>query len=561
MKYTVKGFGEISLSNKNFLAKGGEGSVFVKGNTAYKIFEDHKNMIPAAKIKELSVLNIPQIIKPQSIILNSKNVPVGYTMKYVKNATPLVTLFTKSFKIKNNIPPEMSLKLVEKSQKILAYIHSNPHILAVDWNEMNILANEKFNDLHIIDINGFQTRSFPATVIMPSIRDWNNPKFTEDTDWFSWAIVTFQLLIGVHPYKGKHPDFITVPKTERMESRMRKNVSIFDSKATWPRVCFHSDSIPPTLRQWYKAVFEDGHRGLPPLDYQAVAQIITKVKEISGSNLFDIKLIDTFNSEIIDVFCSGPNRVVVAKAGIHFNDKKLVAKNPKVGFSPKMDWPIAAYLDGKDIKLHDIYNDRRIDITSHADAIMESGGRIYIKIGMNIGEIVLTEAKNIIASIKIVAQVLDNAKVFDGVVIQNMLGRHVASTFPESGVHYQTDLPELDKHRIIAAKYENKVLIIIGMTKVGYDRFVLRFSNDRKKYDLRKVEDISYNGLNFAVADHGVCVLMNEEEKIEAFQNARNAPQVKIMDDPVIDGNMKFFHDGSTILLAEDKKLYSITMK
>ena len=561
MKYTVQGFGEISLSNKNFLAKGGEGSVFVKGNTAYKIYENPKDMIPAAKIKELSVLDIPQIINPKAIILDKKNVPVGYTMDYVKHTTPLVTLFTKSFKQKNHVTPEMSLELVKVLQKIIAYLHKHS-VLGIDINENNFLANRKFNDIFAIDTNGFQTRNFPATVIMPSVRDWHSSKFNEHTDWFSWAIITFQLLIGVHPYKGKHPDFNSVSKTNRMEARMKKNVSIFDSKANWPRVCFPADSIPASLRQWYKAVFEDGHRSLPPLDYKAIAQLITKIKEISGSNLFNIKHLADFDSEIINIFCSGDNRVVVTSSGVNFKDKKLAMKNPKIAFTPKMNWPIAAYLDGNTVKLLDIQNNRPIDMISDADAILESGGRIYLKTGTYISEVILTEAKDIMAAVKVVGQVLDNAKVYDGVVIQNMLGRHVASTFPASGEHYQTDLPELDDYRIIDAKYDKKVLIIVGLNKKGtYDRFVLRFSTDRTKYDLRVVEDISYNGLNFAVADHGVCVLMNEDEKIEAFQNVRTAPQVKILDDPVIDSNMKFFHDGSTILLAEDKKLYSITMK
>ena len=46
----------VSLSNNDFLAKGGEGEVYVKGSTAYKIYTDKSKMIPAGKIQELSSL-------------------------------------------------------------------------------------------------------------------------------------------------------------------------------------------------------------------------------------------------------------------------------------------------------------------------------------------------------------------------------------------------------------------------------------------------------------------------------------------------------------------------
>ena len=562
MKYTVKGFGEISLTNKHFVAKGGEGSIYVRGNTAYKIYEHAPNMIPEAKIRELSVLDRPQIIKPEAIILGKKNQPVGYTMRFVADTTPLARLFTKTFKQKNGISPEMSIRLVKKLQEIMLYIHSKK-ILVVDVNEMNFLANKTLDDFFAIDVNTYQTQHFPATAIMQSVWDCHSKEFTEETDWFSWGVITFQLLTGIHPYKGNHPDFTGMPIADRLEARMQKNVSVFNPNTAVPKVVMPFDVIPSSLRSWYKSVFEDGHRGIPPVDYEAMIQLIAKVREITGGNLFDITHLEDYVGEIVDVFCAGPVRVVQTNKGIVYKKKDFPFLNAKVGFTAKMDWPIVAYLDGANLKLHNLESDDALPINMHIDGFLESGGRIYAKAGTQIVEITLTEVgRNVLPAVKTVGQVVETSKIFDGVIFQNMLGRFVASIFPESGRHYQIAIPELDDYRVIDAKYQNNVLVVIAVTRGGeYDRFTIRFSSDRTKYDLRKNENITYMGINFAVADHGVCVLMNEEEKIEAFANVRNVSQVKVMDDPAVGADMKFFHDGSAILFAQGKKLYSIRMK
>jgi hypothetical protein len=164
-----------------------------------------------------------------------------------------------------------------------------------------------------------------------------------------------------------------------------------------------------------------------------------------------------------------------------------------------------------------------------------------------------------------VTDVLDmpNAtKVFDGVIMQNLMGRFFASIFPASGYCYQMGIPELDHHKIIDAKYEKNVLVVIVARRSGeYDRFVFRFAPDYQKYDLRKVENITYTGINFTVNDVGVCTLLNEEEKIEAFSNKKDAGTVKILDDPAIESDMRLYHSGTKIVFTRANKLYSITMR
>jgi hypothetical protein len=167
-------------------------------------------------------------------------------------------------------------------------------------------------------------------------------------------------------------------------------------------------------------------------------------------------------------------------------------------------------------------------------------------------------------SLKVVGRVLDMpdaTKVYDGVIVQQMLDRYVVSLFPSSGKSYQINLPELDGYRVLEGKYENNVLMLMAEKKGKYSRFVMRFSSDFNSHDMRLVENVDYTNLNFTVTDAGICTMINEEEKLEAFSNKKDAGTIKIMEDPAIDGAMCLWHDGVKVIFSKDDKLYSMKMK
>lgn len=200
MKYTVKGKNTVDLDNKNFLAQGGEGSVYVISKTAYKIYNDPKKMLPIGKIQELSALTAKNIIKPENIILDNKNHEIGYTMRFVDDTYSLCQLFTKAFRQRNNLDHDTMFKLIQSLQNIVKHVHEKK-ILIVDCNELNFLASKDFKDIYAIDVDSYQTPNYPATAIMDSIRDRHTKVFNEGSDWFSFAILAFQMFIGIHPFK------------------------------------------------------------------------------------------------------------------------------------------------------------------------------------------------------------------------------------------------------------------------------------------------------------------------------------------------------------------------
>lgn len=566
MEYDVNKI-KIDLTQKDFIAKGGEGSIFGKGKMAYKIYEDPSKMIAMQKIQELAVLTDPNIIKPDSLVYQ-KNKVVGYSMRLVEGAV-LCQLFTKAYKQRNNISHDQILKLIEKFYDIVSHIHSH-NILLVDLNELNFLVDNLYKEIYAIDVNSYQTPSYPATVIMPSVRDRHcNNHFTKETDWFSWGIVAFQMLIGIHPYKGNHPDFEKMGLDERLDSRMKKNVSVLHQNVRIPKVCEPFDSIPTGLRNWFKAVFEDGKRIVPPRDFAGgVIHLAPIVKQLMG-DLFDIMELEKFEEEIVSYFAYGGNRIAQFKNHVlHGKNRYAIptATNGVFTFTQKQQQPLFIYKETGSLKIFDIAHQQFLPFTANADDVMRCEDRIYYKNNNSVYQLSFGEIGGQIHCMsKTVGNVLDlpsATKVFDGGIIQNLLGRYYVSIFPQSGKCYQIPIAELDNYQIVQAKYENKILVVIGVTTNGkYDRMLFKLDENFNSYSFAKKEDITHTGINFTVTDAGTVILINEDEDVEAFVNNSKSTSSKLIKDNNISSDMKLYHDGTVVLFTQHDKLYKISMK
>jgi hypothetical protein len=230
-----------------------------------------------------------------------------------------------------------------------------------------------------------------------------------------------------------------------------------------------------------------------------------------------------------------------------------------------MSRPFAAYIEGGQLKLWDIPSAKAIPMLCACQEVMACDGRIYVKNGTDILELNFIESSFILASVAKVGNALDvpgATKVFDAVLIQSLLGSFFVSIFPAKGRCFQIKVKELEGHRIIDAKYENNMLAVVGVDKSGkYNRFMMRFSPTYDKYDCKIFKDVQYTGLNFTVADHGTCVLINEEEQVEIWSNVLGRGPVQVLDDPNIKGDMNLYHVSSKIVFAKGNELSNISMR
>jgi serine/threonine protein kinase len=564
---TVKGQGQITLTQNDFLAQGGQGAVYAKGGKAYKIYLDPAKMMPLAKIAELGALTDPRIIRPLDVLTDAKGNPIGYTMRHVDKATALCQLFPKSYRDRAHITHAMVFKLINDLQAVVSHVHQ-AGLLIVDLNEMNFLVSGDHKDIYAIDVDSYQTRSFPATVLMESVRDRHakrdargNMIFNTGTDWFAFAITSFQMFIGIHPFKGKHP------KYDDLDARMEHNISVLDSQVLFPRgACQPFSVIPPEYLRWYEAVFHRGERTPPPGGFISTTILVQQPTHITGSKNFETSEVFTLPDSIVSHVQVAGLRVTLTTSGIYQNGKRIYGVAPgetHVAITPKMNHIISASIVNGQLSLHDATAGKSLPLSLAAQGLTEYDTRLYFKNGSRMYEVEFFEgATGTIPSATHVANVHEmSAKVFDGVVMQSLFGKNYAVFFPQKKQSREIELKEIEG-QVVAAKYQNNVLVVVGVDAKGiYNRYVFRFSTDFASYDLRIVKNIVYTGINFSVLDNGVCVLMNENEQIELFRNVRGDGTLKIVDDDHIGGDCRIFKEGTTAMFAKGAALYTMTMK
>jgi hypothetical protein len=147
--------------------------------------------------------------------------------------------------------------------------------------------------------------------------------------------------------------------------------------------------------------------------------------------------------------------------------------------------------------------------------------------------------------------------------------RRSAAAYPPSllsapGVARQILVKELSNYKVLDAKYDGGVLMVIGAPKgkgAKYDRLVFRFDPDSDTYDMRVVPDVSMDSLNFVTLDSGVCVCLNEEEKLELFSSRKGSNGIKYVEDPALSSDMILGKQGGTVLFARGNKVYKMRMK
>ncbi len=578
MKVVVKGRGDVSLNQQNFVATGGQASVYIKDNLAYKIYTDPKDTIPDAKFYELARINDDHVIKPQDILLDNKNRPIGYTMRALTDTVSLCQLFTKSFRDRNSVSNDHIIKITAKMRGHIEGVHKND-ILIVDLNELNILVPQTFDETYFIDVDSYQTKGFPATVIMPSVRDFSVPSkdFSPLSDWFSFGVLAFQLFVGSHPYKGSHPSDSTVPKDDRLEHRMRHHISAFRSEVRLPKCCYAFDNIPQTFREWLKAVLDEGKRIAPPDPFGGPAVVIkgpvTGAKfVITSGNIIIQEILDFEGWTLVQyVESNGRNLALLSNGNemkVQLNGRQIfqgvIPGETFIGFTPKMNDPIALNLTRGKLTFIDFNRKQqeRLDIT--VNELAKSGDRFYIRNGTRVLEVEFFEqaSKTIVTASHMVADVLEMAShLYEGAAVQNMVGSIFVSLFPASKVGYQVRVPELDSYKITDAKFDGGVLMVIGAKAGKYDRLVFRFDENYQSYDLNKHEDVTPSGLNFVTLASGICVSLTEDEKIEAFSSKKGSQSVKRVEDPALGNDMRLIKVNGKVGFERQGKVYQLSLR
>lgn len=552
----------LTLTQNNYLAAGGEGTIYVKDRIAYKIYQDPKKMIPTAKIQELSVIRDNHVIKPEDIIYDPSRQPIGYSMPYLSNTTALCQIFPRSFRERNNIDHHQIFDLVKQFQDTIQNIHKTG-ILIVDLNEMNFLLNQSFGDILFIDVDSYQTKSFPATALMPSIRDWKTPlnHFTENSDWFSFGVVSFQMFTGIHPFKGKHP------KINDMEERMKAGVSVLDKQVKVPPVVYSFSVIPKEYYSWYENLFVNQKRCPPPNVFTKLMILVsTQLNASTSSGGLEFVKLGEYDSNILYVLITPFGKYVITDFSI-YKDNHIIAPYDKqysgITFSSKSNIPIA-YIKSKDnFKFINLHNRKEVTLNITYSQFTTYKNRIFLQIGEKVYEILINEiGENIVPTLKEISNVLEfGTKLIGGFFVQSLLGTTTIVVSPKQDLSYQIRIPELNDYQIIEGKFDTSVINLTGFNNKNkqYDKIVIRFNDDFSKYDLMIKNNISLGTINLTVLPNKLMISQVDEDNLQIKSTQLGVDKFKAVD--ISGNNLNLTSEGMIVLTYQNKELFQIKAK
>lgn len=562
-----------TLIDRMYMASGGEASIYVNGGNAFKIYHDPHKTLSAKKMQELHAINDLQVVIPQDLIFDVANgTPIGYVTSYIDNVEPLLKLFTKAFKQDNKIDHNMIAYLVKQMQLITSDIHL-AKCLIVDFNELNVLVNVGSTVLtpYFIDVDSYATPSFKATAIMDSVRDRRVSKidakgvlhYNPDvlSDWYSWAILSFWLYSNIHPFRGCHKNYKPKDKVKQMDD----GISVFHKDIKLPPTVNDFRVIPKRHLDWFEAVFNRNERSIPPLPDSIAPMVVpAPIITIKGNNQMDVIQGRSYGENVVSIIQSmGLNYAVTTKK-IYCDDKEFFTgcdKFKKVMLCPASDGTIivATLLNNK-VTFTDLIRQQIVGTIDSTGMISRNGCIYTVSNGKFVenrftsfgGKIIhrITEIENVSAL---------TTTIWNGCAMQNLLGKYYLVLPYAVGACFSTHLPQLDGYRIVDCKAERNVIVIIGEKKGKYDRFIVVYTKkDFSEFNVRKVEDIAYDGINFTTLETGLTLLLANPDELELFVNNTN---IQVMTNPPFDSSMTLFNTPDGAFFINGTSVHQVKKK
>ena len=571
-KIKIGAGGVMTLTDKHYLAAGGEGEIYVNNGMAYKLYHDPSNKtLPAKKMQELALISDSHVIVPQDIIYDVQSgKPLGYTTKFVDNVEPLLKLFTRTFKTDNNISFQMINHLVKEMQLVTTSVHA-AQCLIVDYNELNVLVRIATSDLlpFYIDTDSYSTPSFKATAIMDSVRDRKssvvdkngvlhyNP--TIESDWFSWSILAFWLYSNIHAYRGTHPNYKPRDKGKQMDD----GISVFHSGVRVPPSVNNFKVIPGRHLDYFKRVFLNNERGVPPLPDSSVPMLVpTQVITIQGTDKLQVEEVAAYDSHILAVTTIMGVYYVATKTHIYANKKEIGTHNAKkiLMCSASDGTLMTAQQDNSNKVLFRELTKADPCGTSSSTEMFTRNNAFY-----TIGKSKLIENSFTAFGNKMVHRVKEvanlsaiSAKMYDGCIIQDLLGKMYLTLPYKLGSCFSKHIPQLDGYRLVSAKAEKNIVVVLGEKGGKFDRFIIIYDKAFTTCDVRKVDDVTYDTINFTVMDNGLCILLASDTELELFATAS---QCETLSNPPFDATMKLFSTSDGIFFINGNSFHQIKRK
>ena len=532
----LKGRGTITLAPDDFVAAGGEGAVYRHKRTVVKLYHDPDAAMQSgviARLERLSALKHPVLVSPKGSVRDSGGNPIGFYMDHVTGeAFPNVV--NTSFWDRNGFTFADANKVVEQMREPVQLVHAAGACL-VDANLFNwTLAKSKGGYVpRLFDVDSFifQDAIPPVVAKMDSIRDWHNELVSPESDWFAWAVVTFNLFTGIHPYKGGLDGY----KKAEMERRMRENASVFRPGIRLNAAVRDANKIPSVLRAWYHAVFEQGERSVPPSPFDqplksgSTARVLraTTLAGGTGGALRMEKLHDVTNDAAIRVFACG----VVQHASGQLYDlatKQVIGAvtSPECEVvSVKEGWLIGQMVDERlrfSFVRKDSLQSEEVSLQTQAFDLVRYENRLFVTTARGLAELSIRVLGRILLSTgNEWGASLNATRWFDGVGIQNTMGTSIIIVPYGANSCAQVRVGELDGLKVVSAKAGNRFIAFVAADKTGqFFKVGIRFTQENyESWEVTK-HPVDQPDLNIAMLPQGVVASLVEDGELYLLVSA-----------------------------------------
>lgn len=549
--YILKKSGlSVNLTERDFLAEGGEAKVYAKDGVAYKIGK----AIPEGKIDELALIKTKYILAPEEIIL-FKNKPVGYSMPLapVADTWAFPLCCTNTFWQREHITTDQMLKLVLFLREQFQFIHEHG-CLIVDANGFNFLAQKDLLAAYLIDINSYQTPSYPATAIMASVKDHHTKGFNENSDWFSFGLLTFELLVGLHGFRSGNCPLVSGDKDAQMNARMQQNLSVLNPQVKFPKsACRPFTSIPTNWLDWYAAEFEQGKRYPPPLGLTTVTPV-AKLATTRDSVKLNVRSIFNADEDILGFEYVDGNQIVKTKNYVYINSHR---------YNNLLDSKNLFCLDRRLHSISDkVYNVETqqpvLDWNFKPTGFCYNGQPLWIN-GDNIQQINLHKMPNgeYCLLTKVVARILGMSKVAgDDFLAQNLGGSNYLLVI-DGDKSYNVRIKELDGAQIFAGHGFGEVQICWIRKNNVITKNTINLEKDFSAYSIN-TEYLDYFDYQCVKLDTGILVETTPEGNLALTRrfSRRIIEDQWLSDEPFILGT-----NGSKVLISRGASLYEVSLK
>lgn len=518
----------LVLTPADHLATGGEGVVYLKGDTVYKVYLDSAKAMAAGldrKVAALAPFRKPGIAAPTGILRDKQGRFIGLSLPRAKGDA-LCRYFTNTWRDSVGFGLDETRKATEAMRAIVGIAHAGGALL-VDANEMNWLLDG--DRPTVIDVDSWQLPGFPATAIMPSVRDHSQKGFSEGSDWFAWAVVTFQLWTGVHPFKGTHPVF----GRGALEERMKAHASVFDAGVRLPPAARPIGDIPPALRDWYARTFGSSERSAPPANLSSVVATQTAPKLRAQQTMHGTLKLERLGRAGSRVYAAF-NGFLVAKEASRLQLWDCTSRSLATGVS---DDELQALLNRHAavvragatrvlitldeaqgvLAARDLASNATSTLPTRASALWQSGNRVFARVegisnGLQELDVTPMGATPLLAirhqwPINVLSSTFHR-----GIVIQDCLGTPFLATLEGAGLR-QGPAPQLVGYRVVeGVAIDGSNIVLTARRRIDGETVRLTLAWRVNQYEVQSEVETTVLDIDAATAPSGVGLIRDGED-------------------------------------------------